>query len=247
MAILGPSDLPVIYKGDSNPLKFHALSQLGHPVVNVEITEPQMEQILRSTMDWVIRYFPMSEKYAYFYTQPLQSTYSIPDDAFYVRSLSWDPVTTQIQDIFGAESYLFNVGNITGIQNILLDYFAIQSYRKFSARILGTEGHWEFKHETKEVRLFPVPRGSYPVVIQYLPIVTEFKSPQARETAYRFYLARVKQAVGNARRKLSGLPGPDGGSITTDGDKLTAEGDQEIKDLEDWVIKNGEPAPIIIM
>jgi len=31
MAIMGPSDLPFVLKVDSNPLKFHAISVLGHP------------------------------------------------------------------------------------------------------------------------------------------------------------------------------------------------------------------------
>ena len=76
-----------------------------------------------------------------------------------------------LDDIFGAESFLFNIGNISGVQNILTDYHLLQSYRKFSQRILGNEGTWEFKVERGEansnagvgknyggtIKLFPVP------------------------------------------------------------------------------------------
>ena len=43
----------------------------------------------------------------------------------------------------GQTSVALNVGQISGIQNILLDYHLLQAYRAFSQKILGTEGHWE--------------------------------------------------------------------------------------------------------
>jgi len=241
MAIIGPSQLPVLLKVDSNPIKFHILSQLGHPVVHVEITEPQMEQILRSTGDFVAKYFPLEERYSYFLTSPLQAEYPIPDDAHFIRNVSWDPATTRIDDIFGSESFLFNIGNISGIMNLLTDYHLLQSYRKFSQRILGTEGQWEFRVSTNTIRLFPVPRGAFPVVVQYIPNVDSFKSPQAREAIFRVALARGKEALGHARRKISGLPGPEGSSIQLDGEQLVTEGREEYKEALEFVLSIGEP------
>jgi len=108
MAILGPADLPVVLKVSSNQLKFHAISQLGHPVCLIEIGEAQMEQILRSTGDWISQYFPLEERYAFFMTQPLQAEYPIPEGAYWIRNVKWDPATTRIDDIFSAESFLFS-------------------------------------------------------------------------------------------------------------------------------------------
>jgi hypothetical protein len=255
MAILSRQQLPIILKVDSNPLKFHALSQLGHPVVNVELVESQMEQVLRSTGDFIAHYFPLEERFAFFMTQPLQSEYPIPDDAYWIRKVSWDPSTTRIDDIFGAESYLFNIGNISGIQNMLTDYHLLQAYRKFSARILGTEGGWEFKVQRGEVngkfggtiKLYPVPKGSFPVVVEYLPSVEEFRSPQAREVTYRAFLAQMKTSLGHARRKLGSIPGPDGGSIQLDGGDLVREGTEEYEKIIELAINLGEPLPIIVM
>jgi len=107
MAIISPAQLPIVLRVDSNPLKFHVLSQLGHPVVLVELAEPQMEQVLRSTGDFMARYFPLEERYAFFNTIPLQAEYPIPEDAYWIRSVVWDPATTRIDEIFGAESFLF--------------------------------------------------------------------------------------------------------------------------------------------
>jgi len=241
MAILGPAQLPVVLKVDSNPLKFHAISQLGHPVINVELMEPQMEQVLRSTGDWIAQYFPLEERYAFFMTQPLQAEYPLPTEAYWIRKVSWDPAISRIDNIFGAESFLFNIGNISGIQNLLTDYHLLQAYRKFSQRILSNEGQWEFKVEANTIRLFPVPKGSFPVVVEYLPSVNEFKSPQAREVTYRAFLAQMKIALGHSRRKFGGIPGPDGSTINFDGSDLVNEGREEYAKAVEDAILLGEP------
>jgi len=110
MAILGPSDLPLVLKVESNPLKLLAIKELGHPVVLVELMEPQFECELQRIGDFIAEYFPLEERFAFFMTQPLQAEYPLPEDAYWIRSVSWDPATTRIDDIFGAESFLFSFG-----------------------------------------------------------------------------------------------------------------------------------------
>lgn len=134
-----------------------------------------------------------------------------------------------------------NIGNISGIQNILTDYHLLQAYRKFSQRILGTEGQWEFRVESNTIRLFPVPRGSFPVIVQYLPAITAFKSAQAREVTYRAALAQMKIALGHARRKFQGIPSPDGGTVNFDGEALVTEGREEYDKAVEFALSVGEP------
>lgn len=240
MAILGPNQLPVVLKVDSDPVKFEVLSQLGHPVVLVEITEPQLEQAIRVTGDFIATYFPHEEKYAYFYTQPLVAEYPLPPDGYWIKDVKWDPATTRIGDIFGAESFLFNVGNVTGIQNILLDYHLLQAYRKFSQRILATEGQWEVKGDNK-IRLFPTPRGSFPVMVEYFPVVSRFRTPWAKEITKRAMVAEAKIMIGNARSKFGGIPSPDGGTLNLNGDAMRTEGQQEKAQAVQDAILHGEP------
>lgn len=246
MAIIGPSQLPLVLKVDSNPLKLHAISTLGHPNVLVEMQEPQWEQVLRSLGNFIAHNFPLEEKYAFFHTTPLQNTYDLPEDAYYVRNISWDPVSTKIDDIFGAESFLFNIGNVTGIQNLLTDYHLLLAYRKFSQKILATEGRWEFLWGENQIRLYPTPKGSFPVIVQYTPAVTQFKSPLATEMCFRGILAYTKIAVGNARRKIGNMPSPDGGTIGLDGDALVSEGKAELEKLEKDLLDYGEPHQIFV-
>jgi hypothetical protein len=244
MAIIGPTQLPAVLKADSNPLKLRVLHHFGHPNVNVELTEDQLEEMLRVTGDFIVQYFPMEERYAYFYTQPLVEEYDLPADAYWVREIAWDPVSNRIQDIFGAEMFLFSVGNITGIQNLLTDYHLLQAYRKFSQKVLGTDGSWEITGDNK-IRLKPTPKGSFPVVVRYLPTVNDFQIPSHKEVVTRALIAEAKIILGHTRRKLS-LPSSDGGTIQLDGSELVSEGREEKKEIIELAISLGEPLGFII-
>ena len=250
MAIIAPVDLPVILKVNSDPLKKYVLSQLGYPAVDVEITEDQFESVLRVTGDFISTYFPREQKLSVFWTQPLVPTYPMPEDAYWIQEVSWDPVTTRIDDVFGAESFLFNIGNISGIQNILTDYHLLQAYRRFSQKILGTEGHWEVLGEgdggpgDQKIRLYPTPKGSFPVVVLYMPVVNHFRSPQSKYIAHKMLLAEAKMMVGAARRKIAGIPMPDGGALSLDGDAMVAEGKEEKQNIIKEALDLGEPLSI---
>jgi hypothetical protein len=229
----------------SEDLKAYVLAKLGHPNVLVELNESAFEIVLRTTGDFAAGYFPLEQKFAYLRTQPLQSTYDLPEDAWWVQDVAWDPNVTRIDNIFGAESFLFNIGNISGIQNILVDYNLLLQYRKFSQRILSNEGGWEVLGDRK-LRLYPTPRGSFAVAVLYLPRIYSWRSPQAREVAQRFMLAEAKMMIGEARRKFSALPAPDGGQLTLNGADLVKEGKEEKEQALKDAILLGEPiAPIV--
>jgi hypothetical protein len=251
MAIVGPRDLPVVLKLNSDPMKAYVMAQLGSPAVAVEVSEDQFEIALRTTCDFICGYFPREQKLALFYTQPLVATYPMPEDAYWIQEVQWDPVTTRIDDVFGAESFLFNIDNISGVQNILTDYYLLQAYRRSSQQILGTIGHWEVINEGGDgptnqlIRLYPTPKGAFPVTVLYYPVITHFRSPQARLLASEMLLAETKIMVGAARRKIAGIPMPDGGSLALDGEALAAEGKEEKAAIVEKAIHLGEPLPII--
>jgi hypothetical protein len=247
MAIIAPTDLPVVLKVPSDPIKGYVIRELGYPNIAVEITEDQLESALRVTGDFIAQYFPREQRLAVFNTIPLQSTYPMPADAYWVQEVSWDPVTTRIDDVFGAESFLFNIGNISGIQNILTDYHLLQAYRRFSQKVLGTEGHWEVIGEgdggpgDQLIRLYPTPKGAFPVVVMYAPVINHFRSPSARLLANEMLVAEAKVMVGHARRKITGIPLPDGSTLTMDGEALVTEGREEKEKLVEKAIQLGEP------
>lgn len=248
MAILAPTELPVVLKLDSNPIKKYVLSKLGHPIIDVELEESQFETVFKTSGDFIAGYFPHEQRMAWFQTSPLVATYPMPKDAYWIQEVAWSPMISSIHDVFGAEAYLFNVGNVTGLQNMLLDLHLLAAYRRFSAKILSTEGSWSVINETVDggpgeqlIRLYPTPKGSYPVVVVYYPVVTHFRSPIARKLCMDMALAEAKQVLGASRRKITGMPSPDGGSIQYDGESLVQEGIKEAEDILKRAIELGEP------
>jgi hypothetical protein len=245
MPIIGPQDMPKVLKVASEDLKAYVLAKLGHPNVLVELNDAAFEIVLRTTGDFAAGYFPLEQKMATFRTTPLQTEYPLPEDAWWVEDVAWDPAISRIDNIFGAESFLFNIGNISGIQNLLTDYTLLQQYRKFSQRILSNEGGWEVRGDNK-IRLYPTPKGSFGVVVLYLPRIYGWRSPQSREVAMRFMLAESKIIIGEARRKFSAIPSPDGGQINLNGDTLVKEGNEEKKEALTDAINLGEPLPMMM-
>lgn len=244
MAIIGPADLPVVLQIDSTPMKKYVLSMLGHPVTEVELEESQMETVLKTTGDFIAHYFPKEQKYSYFYTQPLVQEYDMPSDAYWIYECAWDPAVSSIVDIFSAEAYLFNIGNISGIQNIMTDYVLLQQYRRFTARILGNEGHWEVLGD-KKIRLFPTPKGAFPVVVVYCPVITSFRSPITRKLCMDMLLAESMIMLGMSRNKFSGIPSPDGGSLSMNGADLVTQGMEKRKSIIEEANYLAEPMPIL--
>ncbi len=54
-------------------------------------------------------------------------------------------------------------------------------------------------------------------------------------------LAEAKVAIGSARRKVAGMPTPDGGSINYDGSELVQEGIKDKDEIIEHAINLGEP------
>lgn len=254
MAILSPNEGPSILKVRSEPIKKYVLSRMGSSIIDVELSEDAFETIWKTAGDFIAQYFPREQKLSVFWTQPMKTTYPLPSDAYWIQTVNWDPLTTRLDDVFGAEAYLFNIGNVSGVSNMLLDLHLLQSFRKFSARVTSSEGHWEVLNEGSSnvegdqlsskdqlIRLYPTPKGAFPVVVQYIPVVTQFRSAQARQLAYEMMVAECKMIVGMSRRKVSGMPTPDGGSISYDGGELVAEGQATKDKIIETAINLGEP------
>jgi len=141
----------------------------------------------------------------------------------------------------------------------LTDFHLLQAYRKNAHKILSTEGHWELINEGNSyvegdtlsakdqlIRLYPTPKGAFPVVVLYTPVVDHFRSPQARQLCYDMMTAEAKIAVGHARRKINGMPQPDGGTINYDGSDLVQEGLKEKEEILENAIKLGEPLGVAV-
>lgn len=249
MAIIGPKDLPTVLHVNSTEMKKYALSQLGGSSVEVELEESQLESCLRVTGDFIAGYFPNEQRLAVFWTEPLRPTYPMPEDAYCVQEVSWDGGSSSFHDVFSADYYILNIGLLNNTNSLLLDYHLLQSYRKFSQKVLGTEGHWDVINEVdgdttqQLIRLYPTPKGAFPVVVLYCPIINHFRSPTAKALANKMLVAEAKGMLGAARRKIAGFPAP-GGTIALDGDALCSESKDEKEKIIAEAILLGDPMPI---
>ncbi len=144
------------------------------------------------------------------------------------------------------------IGNPGGSTDLVLDFHLMQSYRKHASQIFGSVGHWSVTGEVEGrsgdqlIRLYPTPKGVHPVVVQYIPFVTEFRSPQAQYVTNEMVLCEAKEMLGMARRKLAGIPTPDGGTLQLDGEQLVNEAKERRDELFQLAISLGEPLPIIV-
>lgn len=253
MAILGPAELPSVLRVRSDPMKKYVKSKLGYGNINLEISEDQMECALRVTGDFIHGYFPKEQRLAYFNTVPLQTTYPLPRDAYWVQNVWWDPSITRVDDIFGFYSHLFAPGYLNSTSGVLTDFHLMESYKKTAKKILSAEGHWDVLGEVdgeageQLLRLSPVPKGSYAVVVEYYPHVSHFRSPIAKLLANEMLLAEVTMMIGYARRKVSNMPGPDGSTVGMDGDAMVTEGAKMREELIKKAISLGEPMPVVMM
>jgi len=57
VAIIGPADLPKVLKIASENLKQYILLNLGHPNIRVELTEDQLESLIRVVGSFIAQYF----------------------------------------------------------------------------------------------------------------------------------------------------------------------------------------------
>lgn len=258
MPIMGPKDGGSVLKVQSEPIKRWVMGKFGHPHVRVELNEEQLEDIIRVAGDFIATYFPREQKISTFYSTPLQATYPLPPDAWWVEEVSWDPFVTNVNDIFGTGAYFSNYNSFGNAGGLVLDYHLLSHFRKFSSKILSSEGRWEVIGEVEgdveddhldaanqRIRLIPTPKASFPVVVMYLPCIQHFRSPQARKLCYDYIEAEAKTALGMARRKIAGIPTPDGSAIQYDGEALVNEGEARKKEIVQEAIHLGEPLGII--
>lgn len=236
-------------------IKDIVLSLLGAPIVELEITDQQ----LNIAIDWtlkVMEYYAPQEYFRYytFRTTPGKSVYEMPQDVGYVRMVYYRQTPEfafSASDLDGAIpiEYLYPGGAYASIQGGLIDpiqpiwgrmgdWYLYKMYERMYARVSSGIGGWEFVGGYRNIKIYPIPYRAFPVIVHYIQKCNDWDTltPAMIDGA----LAYLKIMIGRARSKFANPPGP-GGGLQLDGLQLLQEGNEELKQWkEDLIYKYGD-------
>jgi uncharacterized phage-associated protein len=234
------------FKTFNKTIKDYVLAKLGHPIIDVELDDFQIQICIDESISKLEYHAPdWMTQYAVFKTEANINVYELPqevadnlNDVWYRRdffqfganpgSLEYDFAV-----MFFTNTGLFNNYNVS-------QYLLMQQYLKQVKNVLGQMSSWQLINN-KFLHIFPKPENAEEDVI------LEFRAfdPNTLHHAYkswvqRYALASAKEILGGIRSKYQTLPGP-GGGTRLNGDILSQQAQQEKQALIEELKTEIEP------
>ena len=220
------------FKTFNRTIKDYVLAKLGHPIVDVELDDFQIQICIDEAISKLEYHAPdWMTQYAVFKTEAGVNTYELPqeiadnlNDVWYRRDFfkfGANPGSLEFDFaiLFFTNTGLFNNYNVS-------QYLLMQQYLKQVKNVLGQMSTWQLLNN-KFLTIFPVPEN------EDEDVLLEFRAfdPNTIHHAYkswlqRYTLANAKEILGGIRGKYQLLPGPGGGTILN-GAILSQEAAQE--------------------
>ena len=237
------------FKTFNRTVKDYVLAKLGHPIIDVELDDFQIQICIDEAISKLEYHAPdWMTQYAVFTTEANINVYELPQevadnltDVWYRRdffqfganpgSLEYD-----FSVMFFTNTGLFNNYNVS-------QYLLMQQYLKQVKNVLGQMSTWQLVNN-KFLQIFPKPENAEEDVI------LEFRAfdPNTLHHAYkswlqRYTLACAKEILGGIRGKYQTLPGP-GGGTRLNGDLLSQEAAREKQALVEELMNEIEAPPL---
>ena len=237
------------FKTFNRTVKDFVLAKLGHPIIDVELDDFQIQICIDEAISKLEYHAPdWMTQYAVFQTETDINVYELPQqvadnltDVWYRRdffqfganpgSLEYD-----FSVMFFTNTGLFNNYNVS-------QYLLMQQYLKQVKNVLGQMSSWQLVNN-KFLHIFPKPESAQEDVI------LEFRAfdPNCLHHAYkswlqRYTLACAKEILGGIRGKYQTLPGPGGGTILN-GTILSQEAALEKQALVEELVTEIEAPPL---
>jgi hypothetical protein len=220
----------------------HVLTMLGSPVVSVELTIPQIENITTNVLSKYGDHRPIV-KYGQLPVLESVQQYTLTTFGRGILNIfREDPLRMTVEL---SEFDIFRYNQFQSLRTQPADYYEQRLWRDEVKRAVGADEDWDFDPQTGILSISPMPTQSYSLVYAYLidPILTEV--PGADDDLIRnLVLARCKQVLGRIRNKFSGIPGVEN-AISLDGATLLEEGKTEEKDILTELADSGSRIPPI--
>ena len=237
------------FKDFDQTIKDYVKARLGHPVVNVELTDFQIKTCIEEAISKLEYHSPQwTTQYAVFNTSANINIYELPPeivnnltDVWYrsaMFSLLGYPVGSFESDLaimFFTNTGLFNNYNVS-------QYVIMQMYLKQIRKYMGQDTSWNIINN-KYLQIYPVPTGCEPLIVEFRGLDADTIHPYYKVWIQKYSTALAKKLLGNIRSKFAQLPGPSGGS-KLNGEILLMEAAEEIQKLEDDLISEIENPPL---
>lgn len=239
---------------DYSPIYDYIRSRLGAPIVPVELTDQQLENLLAETATEYNRWRNYREQLLYLtLAGNSRDGYDIP--AIIGDSSNIIDIIVKPHMPFGYYSadtdmasnlymqYLFQKYGRPGQVGFLSDYWLALSTEKDMNLILGTEVRWNITN--RKIFMTPAPKASLQVGIQYRAALT-VNELLSDNLVRRYMLALAKILLGNIRGTFGGaIPGGTE-NIQLNSAELIAQGKEELAEAKQEMHQQTEMPTMLI-
>jgi hypothetical protein len=237
------------FKGFSQSVKDFILARLGHPIVNVELSDFQIETCIEEAASKLEYHAPYwMTQYAAFQTSAGINVYELPaeimnglGDVWYRRNLITFGATPGSLEYDFAIMFFTNTGLFNNYN--VGQYLLMQMYLKQIRQVLGQGTSWDIINN-KYLQIFPIPETTETIILEFRGLDADTIHPMYKNWIQRYSLCVAKEILGRIRGKFQTLPGPNGGA-RLDGESLLAEAREEKQLLLEELVSEIENPPMI--
>ena len=224
---------------DYSPLFDYVKRRLGYPTVPVEITDLQMEDILRDSINLYNKWRNYSEKILYVdLFGSMEDGYEIPaiigsernivDIVFKPRT----PFGIYDSNSFEYNIYiqqLFNKYGVGGARTgFLTDYSISMNFIADSNLVLGTEPRWEIFN--KKIHIYPKPpNGLFKIGIKYKGQMS-LEEIMFDSMVKLYMVGACRKLIGSIRATFGGTLNAGETTLQMNASEMISQGDQEMKE-----------------
>jgi len=229
-------------------LRTWILTELGYPLITVELTESQLDQAIDNAFQIYTKYADFGEKYLalnltdydttnnYFNLSAhnIAAVYGLDTQGGSMFGSGSDTIFTLSNALLQSGAYPFFGNAMAG--GAWVTYHAAHEFMELAKRMSGSGYSYEYDVYNKTLRLFPSPTvttDAYMIIC--CEIIPDDEELYGNEYLKRFALAYSKIILGNIRKKFGSVQLLGGSSIDT---SVGEEGAAELEKLIESVKKD---------
>lgn len=220
--------------------------RLGKGVVNVELTDDQVDDALRDAKEWWQMWVGQAKSVLFTLTGGTEygesliadDIDSVVDVVFEVESESFEHLFSWADVEVNPYTWLYSCGEPGGF-SALVQYM---QYREMSRMITSSDKEWDWDRARRTLVVTPEPDAGSRVLVTYISTTVNMSYLTNYEMrVFRNYaLAQAMKTLAAIRMKYSGKPSSTG-EFSMDGDAMWANGEALEQDMEEKMRQLQEP------